>query len=407
MENNLDFESLGNLVLSKNVYEMMDIIVKTSVKISGCARICFIAKEKKDFFIRAGIPENGHGIGEKVSLERGKEFLEEVMDKKIIRMVSARDSRLSYMKELIGKYGIFLVLFMPVYFKNRNIGILIIDAVEGRNDFNLKQIKEFLIFSSKVIGKELENNEKREKDLLKAKHDENLSALGKQTARIAHIFRNKLQTIGGFTENIMRKMEKMDIQGNVKLEKIKEAVGIIFKEKSELERFINDIMMFCKVSTCMEFEKSNINEFLKEMVIALNLGEKNIGVVWELEKHLNQTTVTFDQRYFGIVIHDIVRNAIEAGAKKILLKTMLHPERNLFRVIIGNDGENIERDDLEDIFSPFFTTKPGGTGLGLANVAKIIAAHNGEIEGRSGDNGHNGIKKGFGTLFEISMPLKR
>jgi len=404
----IDLKTLGSLVTSSNVFEMLEVVIKTASEISGCTRVCFIASENRSFYIRAGIPANGHGIGEEVTREYGKIFLEQIMSKKKMTVVSnaGKDGRLSYMRNLIDKHDISAILFVPIYYKNSDIGILVIDAI-GKNDFNSKLIREFSVFFSKVIGKELENQKKQEEVLQKAKHSEYLSALGSHTAAIAHTFRNKLQIIGGFAENFIEKAEKGDISNEVKLEKAKKATGIILKENRELEKFVSEILMYCKTSDCMFYERTNINEFLKEMVEALNLKKKNISITEELDRHLEQKFVYFDQRHFGVCIHDIIKNALDAGATKIFIKTVLHPEKNLFRVMIGNNGKAIPPEELDDIFSPFFTTKPTGTGLGLANVDKIIAAHGGKIEARSGDNINNGAKKGFGTLFEISMPLNR
>jgi len=404
----VSLKDLGSLVASDNIFEMMEWVVKIASDISKCGRVCFIAKEGEEFYVRSGIPENGHGIGKEISLEYGRNFLEQVMDKKKILVISnpKRDARLSYMRDLIAKYDISAVLFIPIVCENRDIGILIADAVCMQNNFNLKQIKEVVLFFSTVIGKELENQEKQEKVLQAVKHSESLAALGEHVATIAHTFRNKLQIYGGFPEQIVESLEKdfSIIPEEVKKEKIISKLRRSAKASQELETFVSEILKFCQTTDCMFFEKTNINEFMKEMVEALNLKKKNIGVVYEFEKHLDQKLVSFDQRHFSVCIHDVIKNAMDAEATRIFIKTRLHPERNLFRVIIGNNGKSIPVDDLKNIFSPFFTTKPTGTGLGLAIVSKLIAAHGGRIEARSDNTKGN---KQFGTFFEISMPLNR
>ena len=66
---------------------------------------------------------------------------------------------------------------------------------------------------------------------------------------------------------------------------------------------------------------------------------------------------------------------------------------------MADTGKGIEAKDLEKIFSPFFTTKQTGTGLGLSEAYKIIQAHLGQIDVRS--------KIGAGSTFTITLPLKR
>ncbi|MBI5401418.1 hypothetical protein HZB05_01145 [Candidatus Wolfebacteria bacterium] len=412
MENNLDFEALNQLILSDNIYEMMNIAAELVAGVSGCERICFIAREKENFYIRAGVPKTGHSIGTEITCEYGKGFLEQVMNKKKMIMIThpAQDPRAAYMKGLIDFYKINSILYAPLYYKNIDIGILVIDAVEKHNDFNLKKIKELSKFCAMAIGKELERRSNYKETLEKIKEMENLSALGKHTAGISHTFRNKLSIIGGFTRNIFGKIDKNAgfIPDSDKREKIKRELKIIFKEVLELEKFVSEIMIFCRIPNCIVPEKNNINNFLKETIETFNLKEKNIEFLFEFEKHLDKTVVYFDKRYFGASVQDIIKNAVEAKATIILVKTEFYPEQNSFQVIIANNGEKIKPDELKDIFSPFFTTKPNGTGLGLANVYATITApsHGGHIEARSGDEIISNNNRGFTTRFEISFPLK-
>ena len=67
------------------------------------------------------------------------------------------------------------------------------------------------------------------------------------------------------------------------------------------------------------------------------------------------------------------------------------------RVEVHDDGPGISADDLERIFSPFFTTKPQGTGLGLAIVRKVVDAHDGTIHATSA--------LGHGTAFTVTLPV--
>jgi signal transduction histidine kinase len=62
-----------------------------------------------------------------------------------------------------------------------------------------------------------------------------------------------------------------------------------------------------------------------------------------------------------------------------------------------DQGPGISEDDLERIFSPFFTTKPQGTGLGLSIVRKVVDAHDGIIEATSAP--------GLGTTFRVTLPV--
>ncbi len=98
---------------------------------------------------------------------------------------------------------------------------------------------------------------------------------------------------------------------------------------------------------------------------------------------------------------NIILNSIQAmpsgGRLKIELKGLQRRGRNYLGIGISDTGEGIPTADLDHIFDRYFTTKDGGTGLGLSIVKRIIAAHQGEIEVKSG--------RGEGTTFNIYLPI--
>jgi signal transduction histidine kinase len=406
----ISLKDLGSLVTSDNIFEMMEWVVKITSDISKCGRVCFIAKEGEEFFVRAGIPENGHGIGKEISPEYGKNFLEQVMDKKKILVISnpQRDARLGYMRDLVAKYDISAVLFVPIFCENRDIGIIIADAVCMQNNFNLKQVKEFLVLSARVMGKGVERQEIQKKALIKARRDENLAVLGEHVSRISHTFGNGLNEIGPSAELIIEAVaESMTDIDPILKAKIIRSTKQITKKSKDLKKFVKEIKTFSETSDQMSFQKTNINMFLEEMAEAANLERKRVEVEWELDGHLNEAFVHLDQRYFGVCIYDILKNGVEAGATRFLVKTCFHAKQNVVKTIIGNNGKVIDGDDLNHIFSPFFTTgKSDGTGLGLAIASKIMAAHGGSIKARSNSK-MNEDKHKFNVFFEISMPLNR
>ena len=89
------------------------------------------------------------------------------------------------------------------------------------------------------------------------------------------------------------------------------------------------------------------------------------------------------------VCRNLIQNAIEACRRDGVVQISLM-EGNL---IIEDEGLGIEENHLHKLFTPFFTTKAHGTGLGLSNVRKIIDAHGWKINVNS--------KPGFGTRFEV------
>jgi len=207
-----DFLETTELLLdSRGEYQKaINVIVERALKFSGAERVCLIMKNKKDeLMIEAGFPRYEHGIGKKITLEIGERFLRQVMRKgeSIVLVTNpCEDQRIAYMRELVMKCGISSILFLPLLFGGETIGILVFDRVGGRNFSreDLEKIKLFGRLASRAIGME----EKRRKDREKILHDEKLRILGEHSSRAAHIIRNSLTIIGGFSGRLLKRLLK-------------------------------------------------------------------------------------------------------------------------------------------------------------------------------------------------------
>ncbi len=107
----------------------------------------------------------------------------------------------------------------------------------------------------------------------------------------------------------------------------------------------------------------------------------------------------FDARQFKEVFINLSQNAIKAMENGGVLEfvTSLDSENVIIKVV--DSGPGIPEKNREKIFTPFFSTKEGGLGLGLPIVQRIIESHAGRISFTSNE--------GQGTTFEISIPLQR
>lgn len=117
---------------------------------------------------------------------------------------------------------------------------------------------------------------------------------------------------------------------------------------------------------------------------------------------------------------NLIRNAVEAVESQgtIRLATRMETEfhlaaegrhRRFLRVEVVDDGKGIAPEKLGQLFTPFFTTKPGGTGLGLVLSRRIIALHGGKLWAEpggpsGGEDGRSGLRK-RGMTFRVILPL--
>jgi signal transduction histidine kinase len=109
--------------------------------------------------------------------------------------------------------------------------------------------------------------------------------------------------------------------------------------------------------------------------------------------------VDIDKGLFHSSILNLIVNAYQAIPQSGTITITLLQNNNTCMINISDNGVGIADKDLENIFSPFFTTKERGNGLGLSETFKIIKAHGGCLSVRS--------QIGFGTTFTINLALKR
>lgn len=150
-------------------------------------------------------------------------------------------------------------------------------------------------------------------------------------------------------------------------------------------------------------EEININSLILSTIDFLKYEIENNNINMEIKFDRDNLIMRIDERYIKQSLINIIQNAIDSILEKsekkykkeiqIKLKTV----DNFALIIIKDNGIGIKEELLTKIFEPYFTTKRHGTGLGLTNVARIIEAHNGNINIES--------EYGKGTKVIIKLPL--
>jgi signal transduction histidine kinase len=380
--------------------QITNVIVESALKISGADRTCLIIKNKKDeLIIKAGFPQGTHGGGERITPKTGEMFLRQVMSNESIVLLAnpSEDGRVSYMRELVVTYQISSILFLPLFFEGESLGILVFDWTAGRK-FSKEvtgKIKLLGRLASRAIGMEYKGRKDHEKIL----QDEKLRILGEHSSQVAHIIRNSLMVIGGFSERVLKCLSQESASGKLRIQDefmktLWENVKIIDNESKKLERIVNDVLTYASLKKPI-LGTHSINEFLKEELSSIL--QNSPRTILKLSKRLDGVHMAFDKKMLSICIADLVRYAAETSASKILIKTKLKPKQKELVISVLSNGKRINPRVANELFSPFVTTEINGTGLGLANVQSIIRSHGGNICAMSGDM----------TEFRITLPLMK
>jgi len=224
---------------------------------------------------------------------------------------------------------------------------------------------------------------------------EKLAALGEMAARIAHEIKNPLTVIGGFAARLARPQKGAGADPS----SITKYAEIILKEVKRLERTIQQTLSFSRESV-PDMQQVDVNAEIRD-VLGMFREEIEEGSI-EKEVTLSDRIpeITGDPDQIRQVLWNLVSNALQAmetgGRLVVITRPASEEEGDGVVFLVGDTGGGIPHDVVHNIFNPFFTTKPKGTGLGLPIVHAIIQNHGGTIQL---DN-----REGVGVTFSIFLP---
>ena len=227
------------------------------------------------------------------------------------------------------------------------------------------------------------------------KLDEKLISLGKIVSVVSHELKSPLSGIISLVDILIKK-QNLDQQ-------TKEYLGLIYKGAIESENIIRNIMNYTKEMHPHTLKNVNVNGLLKNWFsyitkIQTKKISMNIDIVPCYGENIPDILV--EETQMREVFTNILLNAIEAvenvSKPKILLQTKCD-KRYVYLICIDN-GEGISEENMDKIFSPFFTTKKTGVGLGLSTTREIVEKMHGSITIDS--------QLGKGTTVTIKFPAQ-
>jgi signal transduction histidine kinase len=172
-------------------------------------------------------------------------------------------------------------------------------------------------------------------------------------------------------------------------------VKVVQRECQRLEDLLDDFLRFAKVRP-LKLDPSNLNEQVKQVLgfFQPKARQSRIELIEFLAPDL--PTVLLDREAFHGALLNLVINAQQAMPDGGQLVVRTNHTADGVSLDLIDTGCGMDRDTLAQVFDTFFSTKPGGTGLGLPTARKIIEAHGGEMLVQS--------EPGRGTQFTIKLP---
>ncbi len=251
-------------------------------------------------------------------------------------------------------------LYLKATSETLHLGVSVIPLLSADSGSEIKGALCLLADLTEVV-------ELRERLFLK----ENLARVGEMVAGIAHEFRNGLATIMGNAKLL---------QGHSEPES-REIVNALLEESRSLSRVVTEFLQFARPQS-LHVETLDLGELLAELTSELASRADEAGVRLTFEKR--SVSLEGDELLLRKAFSNLVVNAIESFAGADVtdgeVRVELDEADGLAVTTVSDNGPGVRELERHRIFTPFYTGKPDGTGLGLSVVQKIIVSHNGTVE---------------------------
>jgi two-component system sensor histidine kinase AtoS len=233
-----------------------------------------------------------------------------------------------------------------------------------------------------------------------ARQLDRLAALGRFTSSVAHEIRNPLTGIAAGVQYLSRSIDTTGAQG--------EHVSFLMGEIKRLDRIVQDLFDITHPRQ-LQMRAAPLEDTVKRALQILQAFIAERGVEMTLEVEPRAPVVPHDHDQIEQVLINLVKNAVEAspgtGRIRVRVSAALPELRGARTVVPGaacvqveDQGPGIEPEPLRHMFEPFYTTKPGGTGLGLYISHDIVKRHGGALTVQS--------EPGRGATFTVRLPLE-
>ncbi|HXE33807.1 MAG TPA: ATP-binding protein [Verrucomicrobiae bacterium] len=219
---------------------------------------------------------------------------------------------------------------------------------------------------------------------------ERLAALGRITAGVAHEVKNPLNSMRLWLENLKESLPP-DSDSSAK-----QAVQVLDKEIDRLDAVVKRFLDFTRPMD-VRLEPTQLAELLGEVleIAQPQMQKANIQVAQLLP--IDVPEVYVDRALLKQAVLNLVLNAGESMPSGGQLRLMLSRRGEMAEISVGDTGKGIPPENRQKIFQLFFTTRPGGSGIGLASTFRIVQLLNGSIDFTT--------EVGKGTTFRIELPL--
>jgi len=223
---------------------------------------------------------------------------------------------------------------------------------------------------------------------------ERLSALTLLAAGVAHEIGNPLNSLHIHLQLMERKVKKLGALED-KCELL-ESIDIARAEINRLDSIVSQFLRAIRPSK-PHFQPEDVNALVLEAISFFRPEIKDRDIVVETELRSDLPSLEVDRDQMKQVFYNAIKNSFEAMKRRGILRIRTDRDDTHVKISFTDTGGGISAENLSRVFEPYFTTKEGGSGLGLLIVRRIVREHGGELSIESSE--------GKGLTLTIRLPL--
>jgi signal transduction histidine kinase len=222
---------------------------------------------------------------------------------------------------------------------------------------------------------------------------ERLNALTLLAAGVAHEIGNPLNSLHIHLQLMERKVRELD---GAPRHELQESIAVARSEIARLDSIVTQFLRAIR-PTRPQLRPENINTIIEEAVRFFAPEIKDRDVVVEQELRSDLPMLQLDRDQMTQALYNVIKNSLEAMQSRGILRIRSDRDDTHVLVRLTDTGGGISAENLSHVFEPYFTTKSGGSGLGLLIVRRIVREHGGELSIES--------TQGKGLTLTIRLPL--
>jgi len=227
-------------------------------------------------------------------------------------------------------------------------------------------------------------------------HENRISMMGELAASLSHELKQPIAAAITDAKTSLRWLAR----DQPDVEEAREAIMRTMKDGTRAAEIIDRLRSFYKKGALPEHEFVEVNELVREMLVLLRSEADRYSICMRTDLAGELPKVTADRVQLQQVLMNLMLNGIEAmkdTASELTIKSELGQDGQLL-ISVRDTGVGLPADKADQIFNAFFTTKPQGSGMGLAISRSIVESHSGRLWASANNGG--------GTTFQFTLPAE-